>query len=397
MADKRFALSKAPHLRKSDFPKVYGTSVIMRDLCIALVPLILFGWLKNGLYPFIQIDSTSFYDCIRPLMMVIIGALSSFLSEFVFFLVAKKDKEFEGLTNYKEKFKYLLRKAFKSYSIIPGLMIAMILPLYTPIWVLIIGCVFGSIIGKMLFGGFGYNIFNPALIGYVFVITAFYGVITKNGGYLNPSEAISVTTGATPLNDFKLVISGAKTLNEILDVHGSLLNFLIGNTGGSLAETSAILCLISYVFLVLNGVIDWKSPLVYIGTIFVFSYILGAFLGYAGTLNFALFNVLSGGVLFGAVFMVTEPVTSPRDPLAKIFYAMFMALITIMLRFLTDFNEGVATSILFMNMFTPVLDIKCAQLRVQDIMKKKVLGYAAFSLIAVAIVLFTVLSLVGGK
>ena len=397
MADKRFALSKAPHLRKSDFPKYYGTSVIMRDLVIALTPLVIFGWLKNGLYPFINGDTTNFYDCIRPLVLIFVGALTSFLSEFVFFLSSKKDKEYEGLTLFKEKFKYLLSKSFKSYSIIPGLMIAMILPLYTPLWVLIIGSIFGSIIGKMLFGGFGYNIFNPALIGYVFVITAFYGVITKNGGYLNPTEVISVTTGATPLNDFKLVISGAKTLNDIFEVHGGLLRFLIGNTGGSLAETSGLLCIVSYLFLVVNGVIDWKSSLVYICTIFVFSYILGAFIGYALNIRFALFNVLSGGVLFGAVFMVTEPVTSPRDPLAKIFYAMYMALITLMLRFLTNMNEGVATSILFMNMFTPVLDIKCAQLRVQDVLKKKVIGYLAFILIALAIVLFTILSLVGGK
>ena len=86
MADKRFALSKAPHLRKSDFPKYYGTSVIMRDLVIALTPLVIFGWLKNGLYPFINGDTTNFYDCIRPLVLIFVGALTSFLSEFVFFL-----------------------------------------------------------------------------------------------------------------------------------------------------------------------------------------------------------------------------------------------------------------------------------------------------------------------
>ena len=90
--------------------------------------------------------------------------------------------------------------------------------------------------------------------------------------------------------------------------------------------------------------------------------------------------------------MVTEPVTSPRDPLGKAFYAIFIALVAMMVRYLTGFNEGVATGILFMNMFTPILDIKCAQLRVQEDKKKKILGYSLFALIAIAIIVYTVLS-----
>jgi len=379
MADRRFVLSKGPHLRKSDFPKVYGTNIMMRDLFIALMPLVIFGWLKNGLFPFINGDTSSFWDMIRPLVMVLVGAGTSYLTEVGYFALFFKEKK-------------PFAKSFASYSIIPGLLLAMILPLKTPIWIVILGAIFGEIFGKMLFGGFGYNIFNPALIGYVFVITAFYGVIEKNGGYLNPTELIQVTTGATPLADFKGVLAGTTSLDEIFNIHGDLWRFFMGNTGGSLAETSAVLLIVAAIFLVLNGVIDWKTPVVYAGTVLVFSYIVGACIGYANTLNFALFNVLSGGVLFGAVFMVTEPVTSPRDPLGKIFYALFMGLLTIMLRYLTGFNEGVATSILFMNMFTPILDIKCAQLRMADTAKAKWIGYGILSIVAIAIILYTILS-----
>lgn len=379
MADRRFILSKGPHLRKSDFPKVYGTGVMMRDLFISLIPLVLFAWLKNGLFPYIGGFDDNFYNVLRPLIMVIVGAGTSYLTEVGYFALFMKEKN-------------PFKKSFKSYSIIPGLLLSMILPLYTPIWVLIIGAIFGEVFGKMIFGGFGYNIFNPALIGYVFVITAFYGAITSNGGYLNPAEVI---TGATPLADFKSVLDGTKSLDALLNTQGSLFDFFIGNVSGSMAETSGMLIVVAAIFLIMNGVIDWKTPVCYVATVFVFSYICGAFLGYASTLKFALFNILSGGVLFGAVFMVTEPVTSPRDPLAKVFYAMLMGLLTIMLRYLTGFNEGVATSILFMNMFTPILDIKCAQLRVADKPKTKVIGYGVIAVISIAIVLYTVLSVVG--
>lgn len=390
MADRRFVLSKGPHLRKADFPKVYGTGTIMKDLFIALLPLVLFGFLKNGLFPFIHGDTNSVYEMLRPLIMVIVGTGTSYLIEVAYFALFFKEKE-------------PFRRSFNSYSVIPGLLISMIAPLYTPLWVLMIGVIFGEIIGKMLFGGFGYNIFNPALIGYVFIATAFYGVISKNGGYLNPTEiaamsalnpgvSVDALTAATPLATFKDVLSGTKSLDELFSTNGSLLQCFLGNTSGSMCETSAMLCLVSYVYLVVCGVIDWKTPLVFIGSVFVFSYIVGAFIGYAGTLKFALFNVLSGGVVFGGVFMVTEPVTSPRDPLGKLFYAIFIALVAMMVRYLTGFNEGVATAILFMNMFTPILDIKCAQLRVQEDKKKMVLGYSIFAIIAIAIIVYTVLS-----
>ena len=379
---RRFTLLKGPHIRRADFNKL-NTKTMMLDVIIALIPLFIFAWYKNGISPFIN-DKTNVWGMLYPFIFMVLGAGSAYLFESLYYLFFYR--------NEKEKINHF-KKSLDNYSIIPGLMLAMILPLYTPIWVLLLGTLFAIWIGKMLFGGFGYNLFNPALVGYVFVITAFYGVIKNNGGYLNPSE-VDVLTGATPLAEFKEVLAGTKNLNDVINAQGGLFNFFIGMRAGSLAETSGILCILAYIYLVIKKVIDWKMPLIYVITIFVITYIIGAFNGYYNTLNFALFNVLSGGVLYGAVFMVTEPVTSPRNVNAKIFYCLFIAILTILLRFLSNLDEGVCTAILFMNMFTPMFDLSFAKLQVEDKIKNKIIGYGAYILVFVLITLYIILRLV---
>ena len=389
MSDKKFILSKGPFIRRADFGKL-NTKTMMMDVIIALCPLILFAWIKNGIIPLASsVANTNFYTMIRPLIFIILGGGSAYLFEALYYLFfVKKEK----IDNKEVKVKPFI-KAWETYAIIPGLMLAMILPLNTPLWILLLGTLFAIWIGKMIFGGFGYNLFNPALVGYIFVMTAFYGVINKNGGYLNPAETINVVSGATPLADFKNVLTGAETLDNVIASHGSLWKFFLGIRSGSLAETSGLLCLVAYAYLTYKRVIDWKMPLAYVGTVFLISYVVGAFTGYALTLSYALFNVLNGGVLFGAVFMVTEPVTNPRNDFAKILYAIYIGLLTITLRFLSDMPEGASTAILFMNMFTPLLDLSCAKLRVEDSLKKKIIGYGIYVLIAVAITVFIILRL----
>ncbi len=390
-SSKKFILEKGPHIRRADF-KQLNTKTMMIDVIIALIPLILFAWFKNGIAPFIEKNpeyNTNFFTMIYPLLFIIIGGGSAYLFEALYYLFFIKEEKINNKTVKVNPFK----KSLDSHSIIPGLMLAMILPLNTPIWVLLLGVLFAIWVAKMLFGGFGYNLFNPALVGYVFVMTAFYGVITKNGGYFNPKEAVDAISSATPLGDFKEVLAGSMSLTDLLNNQGSLLNQFLGYRTGSLAETSGILCIVAFVYLVYKKVIDWKMPVIFVGSVFVLSYIVGAFIGYGGTLDFALFNILNGGVLYASVFMVTEPVTSPRNGQAKVFYALFIALLTLVLRFLSNMNEGVCTSILFMNMFTPMFDIGFAKLRVEDSTKKKIIGYGIYVLVAIAILAFIILRL----
>ncbi|MDY0063525.1 MAG: RnfABCDGE type electron transport complex subunit D [Bacilli bacterium] len=378
---KRFSLTKEPYIRKAD-NKNYGTSVMMRDFVIALLPLILFAWYKNGLAPYLNGDC-GFLEMLYPLIFVLVGGLTTYFLEGFYYVVFLKEKNIQD-------------KLHQSFALIPGILLAMVLPLHTPLWILFIGAIFASIIAKLLAGGFGYNIFNPALIGYLFIVTAFYGVITNNGGYFNPSE-LSLTTGATPLTFFRgnheLFVEGGKTLSEVISTYGSLGNFFIGTIPGAMAETSSLLCLVGLAYLLIRKVINWRIPVIYLGTVFVLTYLIGAFNGYALDLRFPLFNMFSGGLLFGAIFMATEPVTSPRTPNGKIVFALFLGVLTVMLRYISNMSEGVASSILFMNMFAPIIDNIFAKVRVSDNKKKMVVSYVVTGIMVFAIFGFTLLQM----
>ena len=334
MKNRRFALAKAPYIRRAD--STLSTSQIMNYFVIALVPIILFAWIKNGFLPFLDVETKTFSSVLNmlyPLILVFIGGFTSFISEFVYFKFIKKT-----ITPIEE--------TKNSFAIIPGLLLGMIVSINTPLWILILGTLFATVIGKLLFGGFGKNVFNPALVGYLFIQTAYFGVVAKNGGYLNGSEAISldIVSGVTPLAN--LAANPTGHFEQLVAPYGSLMDFFIGTIPGSLAETSALLCILAAGFLIWKKVINWRIPVIYVGTVFALTYIIGAFNGHAAHLWYPTFGILSGGLMFGAVFMATEPVTSPRTPNGKVLYALSLGALTILFRYKSNFPEGVATSIL---------------------------------------------------
>ncbi|HHV14058.1 MAG TPA: RnfABCDGE type electron transport complex subunit D [Bacilli bacterium] len=377
--ERRFSTSKAPIIRKAD--SNFFTKDIMIHFMIALIPIVVFGFAKNGVLPYIYtIGERTFADfmaMLKPLILVIIGGLTSFLAELIYFALVKKSKS-------------PVSDALGSYSMIPGLLIAVIVPLYTPVWVLILGCLFGTVIGKLVFGGFGKNIFNPALIGYLFIQTAFSGVIAANGGALNPMEVESIVSGATPLAAFKNDMFGS--YDALVKPYGTILDFFLGDVPGAIGETSSVLCLVAFVYLAINKVIDWKIPLIYIGGVFGLTYILGAFNGHAADLWYPAYGIFTGGLMFGAVFMATEPVTAPKTPNGRVLYAISLAVLTVMFRYKSNFPEGVASSILLMNMFVFIYDNIAAPLRVEQRKWKVALVYGLFALVFLGIfafVLFT--------
>jgi len=373
----RFANGKGPFLRLSD-EKNYGTTVIMRDFLIALLPLILFAWYKNGIQVFIDGNITlleSFY----PLVFILTGGILSTLMEGIFYYIT--DKEVRTV-------KTLFNRLSTSYAIIPGLLLAMILPLYTPIWVLIFGCLFATIVGKMIFGGFGYNIFNPALIGYIAVAFTLMGVINTAGGALNASEVvIDAIGGATPLST--LSSSGVLTYDTLVAPYGNLWNFFIGTIPGAIAETSALACILAYAWLVFRKVIKWFVPLIYVVTVFILSWLIGLSVGQSG-IWFPLYSIFSGGLMFGAVFMATEPVTTPRNPLGKAVFALALGVFTVLFRFVGDFAEGVATSIVFLNIFTMPIDKWTAVIRVEGINKKTLVKVIVLVVLIVGVAAFAI-------
>lgn len=371
---KRFLLGKEPFIRKADSKK-YGTDIVMRDFFIALLPLIIFAWVKNGLLPYLNVDNVSFWTMIKPLVFIFMGGFTSWLLEFVAYKFFLKEKD-------------PLKKVKNSFAPITGLILAMMLSVNTPIWVLIIGCFFATVIGKLLFGGFGYNIFNPALVGYLFISVAYYGVISKNGGYANPAE-IEILAGATPMTNF--ASNPVASIDVLVGSYGSLWDFFLGTIPGSLAETSALLCVVSFIYLVIRKVINWRVPVIYVGTVFVLMYIIGAFNGYALDLRYALFGILSGGLMFGAVFMATEPVTTPKNPNGKVIFALFLGVLTVLFRYNGNMPEGVATSIITMNLFTVIIDRISAKTRVESKPRKIALTYSIIALMLIAISSYSVI------
>lgn len=368
----RFAGGKAPFLRISDV-KNHGTSVMMRDFIIGLLPVILFAWYKNGILVYSQ-ENICLIEMFYPLVFILFGGLGSLLMEAIYFYITDKDAR---------KLKGLKARLSTSYGIIPGLILALMLPVYTPIWVLLFGCFISNIIGKMLFGGFGYNIFNPALLGYAVIKATMMGVINEAGGYFNVSEYLVDAYGsATPLGT--LAESASLSFNSLVAPYGSLWNLFAGFHPGGLGETSVLVILISLIWLSARKVIRWQTPVLYVTSVFVLSWIVGALNGVTD-IWFPIYSICTGGVMFGAVFMITEPVTTPKNPLGKTFFVLFLAVLTILFRFVGTLPEGVGTSIIVMNIFALPIDKYSAIIKANR-WNKTSLKYAG-TLIAILVII----------
>ena len=310
------------------------TTKMMMNVIIALIPIMLFSIYKNGYIPY-KNDLITFGQMFYPLLIVLVATLSTFFFETLYQVLFNKEKKLKEIIG-------------SSYAFMPGIFLGMILPINTPISIVILGGFVSSIIAKMLFGGFGNNIFNPALVGRLFIISCYAMVITNNGGYLNKYELDTISS-ATPLSNASIV-ADVSSYEALVEPYGSLLDFFVGTIPGTIGETSALLCLVAFIYLALTKTIKWIIPVLYISTVFVMSLIIG------GSLWFALFSILSGGLMFGAVFMATDPVTSPVTKRGQILFGLMLGLLTVTFRHLTPYPEGVLTSILTMNMFVFILD-----------------------------------------
>ena len=307
-----------------------STNKIMLHLLVALLPIIIFTVYKNGYIPYSH-GLISFIEIFNPLLTIFIGALTSFVVESIYALILKKK-------NYIKN----------SYAFFPGLFLALILPLHTPIYVVVIGSVIASI-SKIIFGGFGKNMFNPALVGYLFIILVFSSILTTDN-YFNQYELDTISS-PTPLTNASMV-SGIGSYDELVEPYGDLSNFLIGTIPGSLAETSALLCIVAYIYLSFTKTIKWRIPLVYVATVFIITFGIGRLLGEG--VYYPLFHILSGGLMFGAVFMATDPITSCVTPIGQVLQGILLGIITVIFRFTGV--EGVAYSILIVNALVFLLD-----------------------------------------
>ncbi|MCX8104396.1 MAG: RnfABCDGE type electron transport complex subunit D [Ignavibacterium album] len=229
---------------------------------------------------------------------------------------------------------------FDGSAALTGLLLSLTLPPNFSLSATAIGSVVAIGLGKQIFGGIGYNIFNPALVGRAFLQAAFPVQITT---WTKPNYAVDSVTSATPLAAFKF--------DKLLTETSSLA---IGNVGGSLGETSAIAVLLGGIFLIAVGIVNWRIPL---------SMIIGMFV-FGGTLWFInpqqypspVFQIFAGSFLFGAMFMATDWVTSPITNRGMWIFGIGISLILILIRIFGGLPEGVMYSILFMNAFVPIIN-----------------------------------------
>lgn len=350
-----------------------STNKMMKHLIISLIPIILFAFYKNGILPYIH-GYTNVYQLFKPLIMVILSCLTCFFTEYCFYKYVTKDhKNFKDLIN-------------NTYSIIPGIFLSLILPVNTSLLILIIGSVFASFIGKLVYGGFGHNIFNPALVGRLFVIASYGAVIMSSGGYYNIYESVDAVTSATPLANLSS-LNYVGSYEEVVGPYGSLLDLFLGKMPGALGEVSKLLIILAFIYLVCNKVLKWRISISYLFTVFVMSFIIGIINGEG--LWYPMFHILTGGLMFGAVFMATDPVTSPISNSAGVVYGICLGILTIFFRFLTPYPEGVLSSILFMNLLVPIFNNytiknhnknKCAPLIFFVIVAILLSGYIGFNI-----------------
>jgi RnfABCDGE-type electron transport complex D subunit len=236
-------------------------------------------------------------------------------------------------------FSMIRKKGINEGFLITGIIYPLILPPTIPLWMAAVGIVVGVIFGKEVFGGTGKNIFNPAMVGRLFLAIAFPVDMTTKWKV----PFVDSVTSATPLISFKRTAELA-----------SNWNLLIGNIPGSVGETCKIVIILGGIFLIITKVANWRIPLSYLGTVAIMSFVFNKIWPQA----FAppLFQLLSGGLLFGAMFMATDPVTSPFTQGGRWLYGILLGGLTLCIRGFSGYVEGVMFAIIFMNIFAPLLD-----------------------------------------
>jgi electron transport complex protein RnfD len=237
-------------------------------------------------------------------------------------------------------------------AFLTGLLLGMNLPPTSPFYIPVVGSAAAVIITKQIFGGLGFNIFNPALIGRAFVLISWPRAMTTWSEPTAAFLALDAETTATPLGILK-----EDGLEKLLEVFGDKINLylklLIGNTAGSLGEVSAIALIAGGVFLLIRGYITWHIPVSFMGTVAVLAWIFGGEGLFAGD---PLFHLLSGGLMLGAFFMATDYVTCPSIRKGQIIFGIGCGAITMLIRLKGGFPEGVMFAILLMNCFAPMID-----------------------------------------
>ena len=259
----------------------------------------------------------------RALLLSVVCVAASVLFEYIYNVITKKPQTIKDLS-----------------AALTGLLIAFNVPSSFPIWQAVLGCLFAIIVVKQLFGGIGRNFSNPAITARIFLFVSFASNMST-WPVTRLSDVTDAVTGPTPL---ALYAEGSR--DQIPD----LLRMFLGFHGGSTGEVCALALLVGGLYLIVRKIISPIIPCTFIGTVFVFGWLA------TGSLYWALFHVLSGGVMLGAFFMATDYVTSPKLPLGQILFGIGCGIVTMSIRLFGSYPEGVSFSILLMNLCVPLFN-----------------------------------------
>ena len=303
-------ISSSPHAHTD-----HTTRIIMRDVLIALLP---------------ALAGSVYFFGFRALTVTLVSVLACFLFEKLWCKLMKQDD-----------------KTYDLSACVTGVLLAFVCPPTIAYWQIILGDMFAIIVVKMLFGGIGRNMFNPALASRAFLFSWPAAMSTwVKVGWENQAgvfESVDIVTAATPL----------ASMHQGQMPDASILDMFLGNVGGCIGETSALLLLIGLVYLLIRKVISIRIPAFYIGTVAVLTFLFP--MG-NDRLPWMAAQLFSGGLMLGAIFMATDYVTSPITKLGQIIYAIGCGLLTVAIRYFGGYNEGVSYAILIMNACVVLLD-----------------------------------------
>ena len=338
-----FAVSAAPHIKQK-----ISVSSVMWQVVLALSPALLIG---------------IFFFGIQSLMLTLYSVVAAVVTEAVI-----------------QKLRKVPIAVSDGSAVVTGILVAFNINVASPWWLPVVGSIFAIAIGKQIFGGLGFNIFNPALLGRAFLVASWPTLTTAgwtktqplwngfqssiNGLKNLPASVPDVVTSATPLAVVKALrdttqISAdmAETVMNNLASFGTIRELFWGNIGGVIGEVSAAALLIGAAYLAWKHIIEWRIPISYIGTVFILTYIFGGINGlFSASILLPIFHIFSGGLILGAFFMATDMVTSPVTKKGRIYFGIGCGLITVVIRLIGGYPEGVSYSILLMNMTVPLLD-----------------------------------------
>jgi electron transport complex protein RnfD len=333
----KFVVSAAPHLHEHMTVKT-----VMWQVAAALLPA--------------QIAAVIFFG-INSLLLTLYAVIAAVCTEALIQKLRKKEVT-----------------VLDGSAVVTGMLVAFNIHAASPWWLPVVGSVFAIGIGKQVFGGLGHNPFNPALLARAFMVASWPTLTTAgwiptlqksiNGISQNLDKLPSLVTSATPLAVAKALRNPEAIPPDVRDFVATNLfswdtisNLFWGNTGGVIGEVSAAALLLGAAFLAFRHIIEWRIPISYIGTVAVLAWLFGGVNGFmSASIAVPVFHIFAGGLILGAFFMATDMVTSPVTKKGRIYFGIGCGVITMIIRLVGGYPEGVSYSILLMNMAVPLID-----------------------------------------